>query len=88
MYFTGKFKKVPDLTFSSLVFLTIESINNSVMQSISMENVPGILDSKKGHDNYIKTVGASLIGFGMNVDIFAIDSTRYDLSISVFVCDI
>ncbi len=48
----------------------------SNLKTVSLENVTGILLRKKGNDNYIKTLASSMLGFGMDVMVFVMDSSR------------
>jgi len=44
------------------------------LKCLTMENVPGLL--RKDKISYLNTVACSLIGIGMDVMIFVVDSSR------------
>mmetsp|Transcript_19164 Transcript_19164/g.28702 ORF Transcript_19164/g.28702 Transcript_19164/m.28702 type:complete len:167 (+) Transcript_19164:860-1360(+) len=47
------------------------------MKYVIFENVGGMLDRPSGHINYLITFVSSLIGIGMDVMVFVVDSSWY-----------
>lgn len=61
--------------FEAIAWLTIFHFNRN-LKSASMENVTGLLNRGRGHEEYLKTYVSSLVGLGMDVRVSILDSSR------------